>query len=624
MTTSETGALLRRCLHLLAPVRAPLLGLLAASAGLAAVLVPLGLLLFDSFWTRALQGEPPTALEARLFGLDLSAGFGPAERRALLRRVLLLGFAAGAVVVPAVLGLYYWQVWILQRLNQHLRVALVERVQSLSLRFHADRPVGDAIYRTWQDSAMVTQLVEVLLLTPLFAIGRALFAFTVLALLDLRLALLLLLLLPPMLALERLSSRRLRARFRQAREAQSALTSQIQEGIAGLRPVKACGAEARLQARFETASREAFAAAFSARGLFAVLLTAIFLVVGTGLVASAAFAAELTRRATPLEVGALGFAAWTLGLFNWSKARFGDGAGAVRLLFRAWARAQDMIVGLGRVLEILDLEPEVKDAPDAVPFATPRESIRFREVHFRYAADRPALAGVSFEARPGTVTAVVGPTGSGKTTLMALLLRLFEPERGAIEIDGVDLRRFRVASLRAGISVALQENLLFASSVRENVRYAAPGAGDARVREALRVADAEAFVERLPEGLDTLLGERGAGLSTGQRQRLSIARAVCKDAPILILDEPTASLDAETELRVLRGLAEWGRGRFVFLITHRLSTIRRADRILVLDEGRVAGFGSHAELLQGSAAYRTLLEGETQGPPATAQAGGLR
>jgi ABC-type multidrug transport system fused ATPase/permease subunit len=624
MTTSETGALLRRCLRLLAPVRTPLLGLLAASAGLAAALVPLGLLLFDAFWTRALQGEPPTALEARLLGLDLASGFGPEERRWLLRRVLLFGFAAGAVVVPAVLGLYYWQVWILQRLNQQLRVTLVERVQSLSLRFHADRPVGDAIYRTWQDSAMVTQLVEVLLLTPLFAIGRALFAFTVLALLDLRLALLLLLLLPPMWALERVSSRRLRARFRHAREAQSALTSQLQEGIAGLRPVKACGAEDRLQERFETASREAFAAAFSARSLFAVLLTAIFLVVGTGLVASAAFAAELTRRATPLEVGALGFAAWTLGLFNWSKARFGDGAGAVRLLFRTWARAQDMIVGLGRVLEILDLEPEVKDAPDAVPFAAPRESIRFRDVHFRYAADRPALAGVSFEARPGSVTAVVGPTGSGKTTLMALLLRLFDPQRGAIEIDGVDLRRFRVASLRAGISVALQENLLFATSVRENVRYAAPGASDAKVREALRVADAEAFVERLPEGLATLLGERGAGLSTGQRQRLSIARAVCKDAPVLILDEPTASLDAETELRVLRGLAEWGRGRFVFLITHRLSTVRQADRILVLDESRVAGFGSHDELLRGSAAYRALVEGVTPAPPETSRTGSLR
>jgi ATP-binding cassette subfamily B protein len=324
----------------------------------------------------------------------------------------------------------------------------------------------------------------------------------VLALLDVRLALLLLAMLPPLLLLERVSSRRLRTRFRRAREAQSALTSELHEGLAGLRVVKACGAESRLRARFEAASRRAFAAAFDARGLFAVLLTAVFVVVGVALVAQAALAAELTRRGTALDVAVLGFAAWTLGLFNWSKARFGDGAGGLRMLLRTWARGQDVAAGLGRILEILDLEPEVQDAPGALPFAAPTQSIRFRDVHFRYAADRPALSGVSFEATPGSVTAVVGPTGSGKTTLMALLLRLFDPERGSIEIDGVDLRRLRVASLRAGISIALQENLLFATSVRENVRYAAPHASEAQVRAALppgsRRASASASRSRAP------------------------------------------------------------------------------------------------------------------------------
>ncbi|UCE87673.1 MAG: ATP-binding cassette domain-containing protein, partial [Deltaproteobacteria bacterium] len=181
----------------------------------------------------------------------------------------------------------------------------------------------------------------------------------------------------------------------------------------------------------------------------------------------------------------------------------------------------------------------------------------------------------------------------------------------SIEIDGVDLRRLELTSLRANVAIALQENVLFGTSVRENIRYAVPGASDAQVREAARVACADAFIETLPDGYDTLLGERGTKLSTGQRQRLSIARAVLKDTPILILDEPTASLDAETELRVLRNLSEWGKGRAIFLITHRLSTIRRADRIAVLHDGRLAEWGAHDDLLtREGGTYRRLVETE--------------
>jgi ABC-type multidrug transport system fused ATPase/permease subunit len=606
--------LFARCLRLLRPVRKHILALCAALFGLALALLPVGLILFDAFWTRVLQGEPVTALEAWLFGLDPARSVEVAAlerpvRELLAVRVVWTGVVVGALVTPAVVGLWYYQIWILQRINQILRVELVERFQALSLRFHSATRVGDAIYRLFQDSAMVTQLIDLLVLTPIFAVSRFVFSTAVVFAYSPRLALWLLLVWPPLVAFTAWFSRPLRLGFRAAREANSALTSRIQETLAGIRVIKAFGAEGREQARFEADSSQAFAAAFSARSRFAVFSVGLFWIVALAMLATAALAALETRRAAEIFLVVAGFAAWNLGLFNFFKDRFADGARAGRHLFRTWGLAQDVAIGLDRVFEILDLEPEVQDAPDAIPLEDVREGVRFRDLHFRYGPDVPVVQGVSLEARLGTVTAIVGPTGSGKSTLMALLLRLFDPDSGQIEIDGVDLRRFRVASLRARVAIALQENLLFGATVRENIRFGAPDASDAQVREAARIAGADAFIEALPEGYDTLLGERGTKLSTGQRQRLSIARAVVKQPRVLILDEPTASLDAETERRVLDNLAAWGRDRVILLITHRLSTIRRADQIVVLEAGRVVEAGSHAELLaRGPGVYRRLLE----------------
>ncbi|MEN8184792.1 MAG: ABC transporter ATP-binding protein [Myxococcota bacterium] len=613
--------LLLRCVRLLQPVKKHIIRLVVGWTGTFLIGAPIGLLFIVVLWTRIFEGQPLTPQEAWFFGFERAdvvdvPALSEEMRRAIRTRWLMLAAPLVVFFASLALGFYYYQIWILQRVNQVLRVELLDRFQTLSLRFHAESRVGDAIYRLYQDSAMVTQLIEVLFLQPIHILGRYVFCLVVVAIIQPAFALLLLVLWPPMLLAGYWFSQRLRTSFRAAREANSGLTSRIQEILSGIKVIKAYGAEHFEQSRFESDSRAAFSNAFTARSHFAVFKVLCFWLVGTAMVAGTAWGALYALGEEALfgsfVLGLLGYAAWNLGIYNWFKAQFGGGASSLRWLFGLWGRTQDVAIGLDRVFAILDLEPEVQDPEDPLPLPEVRHGIAFRGVHFRYQPDRPALEGVDLRAELGTVTAVVGPTGSGKSTLMALLLRLFDPSRGSIEIDGVDLRRFRVAELRTRVAIALQENLLFGATIRENIRYAVPEASDEAVREAARVACADEFIEPLPDGYDTELGERGTKLSTGQRQRLSIARAVLKDTPILILDEPTASLDAETELRVLRNLARWGQGRVIFLITHRLSTIRQADQVAVLEGGRVTESGSHAELLRIPAgAYRTLVESET-------------
>src|SRR5258705_191130 len=504
--------LVRRVLQFLGGLRRHLVVLALGSTLLLLVGLASFLILAPALWNGVLQGKEISPLAGRLLGLDpaqLGAGVAltaELRRMAAARLTWVMGGIAVAITAGS-MSLIYYGVWILQRLNQLLRMQILDRLQALSLRFHDQSRVGDAIYRTYQDSAMVTQVVQSFLLVPAFALLRFAVVALALAAFSPRFAVALLLLWVPLGLAGAALGTRLRGRFRLARASNSALTSQIQESLSGMRVIKA--------------------------------------------------------------------------------------------------------FGLDRAFELLEQQPEVADAPDARPLARLEKSIAFRDVSFAYRVDRPALVGVDFEAPVGGITALVGPTGAGKSTVMALLLRLFDPDTGAIELDGVDLRALRVADLRRAIAIALQENVLFAASVRENIRYARPKASDAEVRAAARVACADEFIAALPGGYETELGERGARLSTGQRQRLTLARALLKDPQILLLDEPTASLDAETEQRLVRSLAEWGRGRCILLVTHRLSTVRLASRVVFLDHGKVIERGAPDELLaRPGGAYRALVETE--------------
>jgi ABC-type multidrug transport system fused ATPase/permease subunit len=606
-----------RTLPYLRPAFAELRPLLWVFLPLLILSLPMGMLGADLFLNRMLNAQPLTDFEAWLLSVD-PAEFVAVEAlsvgaRQLIRDRLVIGtFGLALVLSPIAFWAAYKILLIRQRINQILRVEMVSNMQAMSMRFHAGSRVGDSIYRTYQDSAMVTSMMG-MLVRPIGPIFAAIMGFFIAFIYDWRLPILCAVLYIIAYAIARYYTPILRRAFREARERNSGLTSRIQETLSGIKVVKANGAEAMEQQRFEEASLGAFEGAYDARSRLALLGIVAFVVSALPPMLTATAASVLASDGAPIAAGwalaFVGFSVWNLGAYANVMGRVGSWSRAARRLLWMWGQTQDMAVGMERAFSQVDMRPEVADAEDAEllpPFA---KSVVFRNVSFGYDPEHPVLESVDLTARAGTITALIGPTGSGKSTLVSLLLRLFDPDSGSIEIDGHDLRSIGLDSLRSNVSIALQENLLFATTIAENIRYAVPSASDEQVREAARVACAETFIEEQPQGYDTMLGERGARLSTGQRQRLSIARAVIKNAPVLVLDEPTASLDAETELEVMQRLADWGRGRAIVIVTHRLSTIRRADQIVYLRDGRVVEAGSHDELIaQKDGAYRNFVE----------------
>jgi ABC-type multidrug transport system fused ATPase/permease subunit len=275
---------------------------------------------------------------------------------------------------------------------------------------------------------------------------------------------------------------------------------------------------------------------------------------------------------------------------------------------------QEQFISFRGALDLMDKEPDVRDVPGAVVLDRVDGRIEFEQVDFRYKGRRHTLRGISFVAEAGRRTAIVGPTGAGKTTLVSLIPRFYDIRRGRITLDGRDIREIALDSLRAQISIVLQEPLLFSVSIRENIRYGRLEASDEDIENATRAANAHSFICELPEGYDTELGERGSKLSVGERQRISMARAFLKDAPILLLDEPTAAIDSRTEGIILDALQRLMGGRTTIMIAHRLSTVRNADHIVVINEGRLVEQGSHDELVTAGGLYQELYEAQLAQP----------
>ena len=579
---------------------------------------PLTPFLADFIGRSELAGEAQPGADAAEPNIELAPL--TAEQRHSLKWIYTVFMVFGWFAqLPVMMLLPYYYIFIMQRVNQDLRMALVERWLGLSLRYHSDHRVGDSVYRIYQDSAQVTAVIgnvtQSMQMLSTYAIGVVFLAALDPILGTMALSIVLLAAL-----WGRWFSPRMRERSLTAREANSDFTSRVQETFAAIRVIKAYGAADREQERLERDSVRAFNASFRVRSLMAVVGIVTFSIAAAALLSAQFLMAvwangERETFATALvALVGLSFVTWNLAAYNWAQEQIGASSVSVRNVVTLWSQAQDMAMGLDRSFEhprhrARRAERFRRGADGAFPSPDPPSTTWTSPT----SPDRPVLRGVSFAVEPGTITAIVGPTGSGKSTLVSLLLRLFDPDSGTVSIDGVDLRKLEVDSLRGNVSVALQENVLFGMSVRDNIRYVVPDANDERVLEAARVACVDEYVARLPDGLDTVLSDRGGKLSTGQRQRLSIARAIVKDAPILILDEPTAALDAYTEHRVLERLSAWGEDRAIFLITHRISTIQQADRILYLDGGRIVENGSHDELMAvDGGRYRSFVETEAR------------
>jgi ABC-type multidrug transport system fused ATPase/permease subunit len=514
---------------------------------------------------------------------------------------------AGFSLAGGLLGWFdfRWTIRLVQDLNHHYRARLFERIQSLPMAAFDDERIGDALYRVMYDTPSITNGCFRILLTPLLATLMILTTAAVLAATfgsHPALVVSALAVLPLALVATLPFAGTLRRRGGLSRQAGAGTTSTVEEGMANILAVQSLGGEARERARFD---RDSWASFSTYRSLLrTVLLAALvgllpfLLLLGYVFVTSVdlVIAGEVSR-----------------GDFVLLLTYFAILAGAAAEIGALWFRVQASAAGLHRVFHLMDL-PGERDRPGAAELETVRQGLRLEGVHFAHAGGAEVIHGVDLEARVGRVTALVGPAGAGKTTLAYLLCGFLTPDRERVLVDGRDLRGFRHDSVRHQLAFVFQETALFDDTVEANLRLARPDASGIQMRQALRLAGAEEFVARLPQGLHTRLGRGGGRLSVGQKQRLSVARALLREAPLLVLDEPTSALDPETERRLLTTLREAARSRLVLVIAHRLSTVRAADQICFVERGRIVERGSHAELMARPAgAYRRFVELQTRG-----------
>ena len=483
------------------------------------------------------------------------------------------------------------------RFVPELTLMVYDKLQSLSMRYYQDKQTGEIMSRTLSDTRQIEVLVAHalpdLISNVLVIVSVAIMLFTI----NARLALLTLIPVPFVILVSRLFSKKVAPLFQINRKVLGQIHGAYQDNLSGMKEIQAFGQEAREHEkmdRWRALDAQVNIRANLANGLFhpsVEFLTSLGTVIVVGL------GGYMAIQGTMDTSEIIGFIMY-LSLFYQPLA----------ILARLVEDVQASYAGAVRVFDILDAESEIQESPDAVELPRCSGQITFDHVSFSYDPQEPVLQDVSFTAEPGQMIALVGPTGVGKTTVVSLLERFYDPQEGTIRLDGVDIRGVTLASLRSQISMVLQDVFLFNGTIAENIAYGAQNATQEEIEAAARIAHAHEFICAMPEGYATVVGERGVRLSGGQKQRLSIARAVLRNAPILVLDEATSAVDTETEAQIQDAIEGLAGSRTILVIAHRLSTIMRADQILVLQDGRVAERGTYQELVAKGGLFARLSQ----------------
>jgi ATP-binding cassette subfamily B multidrug efflux pump len=482
-----------------------------------------------------------------------------------------------------------------QKVLMEMRTQILERIHTLSLKFFDEHEAGDLMSRLVNDTQVINQVFSGGIVRLLSVSLNLLGIVVTMVTRKWDLALASFAILPVIILATTIFARRARLAFRKTRETIGNVSSELQENISGVREVQAFARERENVREFRQVNRANRDANVQAQTL------------------TSAFSPALEVLSTVALAIVLGYGGWsvvrgvtTVGMVVGYMTYVDRFYRPIQMISGLWTQFQSALAGAERIFELIDTEPEVVDAPDAVALAPAEGRISFKDVDFCYKPEEPVLHGVTLTAEPGETVALVGPTGAGKTSIVSLLMRFYDVVSGRITVDGHDLRQVTQASLREQMGIVLQDTFLFSGSVMDNIRYGRLDASDQEVIEAAKLANAHSFIERLPDGYETDIGERGQNLSQGQRQLISIARAILHNPRILILDEATSSVDTRTERLIQRALDELLHGRTSFVIAHRLSTIQNADKVLFIDQGEIVERGNHDSLMAKRGKYYDL------------------